>query len=387
MRILIVSQYFLPQPLANAEVIGGLAAELQRLGHDVHVVTPATGADIPVSLHHAFAYFSPDRASVVKRLAEYVSFSVSSVIAGLRAPRPDVILVPSPPPTLGLVGVALHVLRRRPFVYNVQDLYPEVAAVSGALGRRLPMRVLTALMAFVYRSAAAVVVIDRSFVDVVSAAAGTTPVLAIRNAIDRGPFADASPDPAFLRAIEVPTGRPVIMYAGNIGRSQDLEVVARACAGTDAVFVIHGDGAGRVALESKVREAGWDHVRFSPYRSRDELGRIFASADVHVVPLRGGVAHASVPSKLLSIFSAGRPAIVMAEPDSAASAVVAEAGGGWVVAPGDEVGLRRAIEEALADPESRADRGRSAAAWSEHGASMTRCAEEYAAMLHGVVAP
>src|SRR5690349_1509182 len=137
MRVLIVSQYFLPQPLANAEVIGGLAGDLARLGHDVVVVSPARDAAPPAGVTHVRGpgWFAPDRASVPQRLVEYASFSAGAFVASMRVAKPDVVLVPSPPPTLSIVGLAVGGLRRCPVVYNVQDLYPEVAeAVSAAPG-------------------------------------------------------------------------------------------------------------------------------------------------------------------------------------------------------------------------------------------------------------
>lgn len=385
MKILIVTQYFLPQPLANAEVVGGLAHALSARGHDVHVVTHAPRADDRnVVVHHALGYFPADRASVPKRVVEYLLFSLGALISGARVRRPDVILVPSPPPTLGLVGALLSLLHRRPFVYVVQDLYPEVAAVAGGVAGSPAMRALKALMGLVYRRAGAVVVIDQQFVDVVGPAAGNTPVIAVRNAIDRSTFRGATPDPDYLTAVGVPEGSPVVMYAGNVGRSQDLELPIMATAGTGASFIVHGDGAGLAALRSFVEANGLDHVRFSPYRDRSELGRVYASADLHVVPLRSGVANASVPSKMLSIFSAERPAVVAAETGSPAATVLSEAGGGWLVPPGDLRAMTDAIGHALADPEERRRRGRAAFEWSEEGASLDRCAREYETIFRRV---
>lgn len=382
MKILLISQYALPQPLANAEVVGGVAAELGARGHEVTMVSPVRDATASPGLtpRRAFGWFSPDRASRLGRIAEYLSFTIGALISGGTAPRPDVVVVPSPPPTLGLVGLAVAARHRVPFVYNVQDLYPEIAdAVGGVPGPAV--RVLRRLVRFVYRRATAVLVIDQAFVPVIEAASPGAVVRPVRNGIDLGPFRGATRDDAFLDELGVPDGALVVTYAGNIGRSQDLDAAIAATAEAGAHLVIHGAGAGRDALAERLARSGHDHVHFSDFRPRSELGRVFASADLHVVPLKAGVAGSSVPSKLLSIFSAGRPVVLAAEAGSAADAVVREAGGGWVVEPGDPQALAAALTAALADPAGRAERGASALAWALDHAGTDRMALGWEAVL------
>jgi colanic acid biosynthesis glycosyl transferase WcaI len=177
----------------------------------------------------------------------------------------------------------------------------------------------------------------------------------------------------------------VVMYAGNVGRSQDLLPVIDAAATAGAELVIHGGGAGLDDLRLMVTGPAFEHVHFSGYVDRDQLGTVFASADLHVVPLKPGVAWASVPSKMLSIFSAGRPAVLAAEAESPAATVMREAGAGWTVEPGDAPALEAAIVAALADPAGLADAGRSAAAWAAINAGHDRMAEQWEQVLLDLV--
>lgn len=387
MRVLILSQYFLPQPLANAETIGSIASGLAHRGHEVHVVTPVRPGPSTdgVTVHRAAGYFPANRASVPKRLLEYATFSLSAILTSLRVPRPDVVLVPSPPPTLGVIGVVIGALRRRPVVYNVQDLYPEVALATGAIRARLSLRILRALMRFVYRRCAAVVMIDPYFVEPLQRVEPRAKVRAVRNSIDLAPFEGAVRNEQFLRELEIPPGARVVMYAGNVGRSQDLDSVVEATAGVDAHLVIHGAGAQLERLRSFVQDRGLKHVRFSDYRPREELGAVYASADLHVVPLRPGVAYSSVPSKILSVFAAGRPAVVMAESDSSVATITREAGGGWIVAPGDVRGLIESLEAALDDPAELESRGRRGLEWVREMGVGERCAFDYEVVLQEAV--
>lgn len=382
MRILIVSQYFLPEPLANAEVIGALAVELGRAGHDVDVIAPvvATAVGPGVHVRSTAGFFAKDRSSRPLRMAEYLTFSLAAPLRSMSVPRPDVVLVPSPPPTLGLVGLLIGRLRDAPVIYNVQDLYPEVAKSTGGVPP-VVLRVVKKLMRQVYRRSAVVVVIDPYFVPIIEKVEPRARVVSVPNGIDTRPFEGARRDPAYLANIGVPEGTPVVMYAGNVGRSQELQLVVDATRGTGATLVIHGGGAMWDDLRADVERAGERHVRFSSFRNRDELGSVFASADVHVVPLKSGIASASVPSKLLSIFSAGRPAIVAAEASSPAARVMKESGGGWLVEPGDTAALAAAVTGALGDVEDRERRGVAAKRWAADNASAQRMVQRYEPLL------
>ena len=108
---------------------------------------------------------------------------------------------------------------------------------------------------------------------------------------------------------------------------------------------------------------------------------MFASADLHMVPLKPDIASSSVPSKLLSIFAAGRPAVVAAEADSATAEVLVASGAGWLVPPGDAEAMTTAIEEAFADDADRGERGRRGRSWVLANGGMDRCAAEYEAVL------
>ena len=386
MRILILTQYFLPQPLANAEVVGGLATQLAAMGHDVHVLTPAPGAAAPgVRAHRAPGYFPADRASTWKRLLEYVAFSAVAPLVALTVPRPDIVLAPSPPPTHGVVGLIIAGMHRAKLVYNVQDLDPEVALATGAVRANLFLSALGRLMRLVYRRSAAVFVIDPFFVPKIQAAAPSATVVAIRNGIDLSPFAHAVRDERFLREVGAPPDRPVVMYAGNVGRSQDLDGVIEAAGRAGACLVIHGGGATLDQLRAEVASRGLEHVRFSGFRPRAEIGLVFASADVHVVPLKAGIAASSVPSKLLSIFAAGRPAVVTAELASPTAALVESTGAGWITPPGDVDALAIALRSALADRAELDRRGRLGRAWAMAEAGADRAAREYDEALRRLV--
>ncbi len=383
LRILLVSQYYRPQPLANAEVVSGIASGLAARGHEVHVVTPAATSGLidGVRIHRALGTFAKVRSSVPGRLLEYLSFSVGAVVSVMAAPRPDVIVVTSPPPTLGLVGVLVSAIRRSPLVYVVQDLYPEVVVATGIARSGHLVKLLALAMKTVYRRSAAVVVIDEDFVESITSRVPQATVRVVRNGIDLSPFEHAERDDEWLRSLGVDPRMQVVMYAGNIGRSQDLGAVVHATSICGAQLVVHGGGSAMESLRHDAERLNWSHVKFSDYVERDRLGSLFASADLHVVPLKPEISATSVPSKLLSIFASGRPALVSAESGSAAGRLVQTTGAGWLVPAGDPEALVACMGKALSDPHELDSRGAIGRMWALAEAGSARCAAEYEEVL------
>ena len=149
------------------------------------------------------------------------------------------------------------------------------------------------------------------------------------------------------------TGKTVVMYAGNVGFSQSLDLVLEAAAALahdpDLVFVINGGGAARADLERKANSAR--NVRFVDMQPKDRLPEVLAAADIHVVPLRRGLARSSVPSKMYSILAAGRPIVASVDTGTEVAAVVERANAGIAVPPDDPEAFTKA-------PGRRPGRGR-----------------------------
>ena len=154
-------------------------------------------------------------------------------------------------------------------------------------------------------------------------------------------------------------GKTVVMYAGNVGLSQSLELVLEAAVALsyepELVFVINGQGAARSDLEEKARGLG--NVRFVDAQPFDRLPEVLAAADIHLVPLKKGLAAASVPSKTYSILAAGRPVIASVDPGSEITKLVERSGAGISVPPEDGEALTKAIRRFLDSPDDAASHG------------------------------
>ncbi|HTN80711.1 MAG TPA: glycosyltransferase family 4 protein, partial [Acidimicrobiales bacterium] len=178
-------------------------------------------------------------------------------------------------------------------------------------------------------------------------------------------------------------GKTVVMYAGNIGMSQSLELMlaaATALAHDPAVvFVINGGGAARPGLEAAAR--GLPNVRFVDLQPRSRLPEVLAAADLHVVPLKRGLGRSSVPSKTYSILAAGRPVLASVDRDTEVERLVERSGAGVAVPPDDPETFTKAVTRLVAAPDDLARMGAAGRRFVEGWASPEAVAAQYESLF------
>ena len=291
-------------------------------------------------------------------------------------------MVMSPPLPLGAAGWVAAALRRIPWVFNIQDVFPDAAVETGAITNTKVIAVARWLERLSYHRAAAVTVLSDDLRENVVAKvkpsrAGRVHV--IPNFVDTE-FIRPADRMTPLRA-ELGIGdEPVVLYAGNVGFSQSLEmVVDTAREFPQATFLINGDGSARVSLEE--RASGLPNVRFSGYQPKERVPEVLATGDIHLVPLKAGLGRVSVPSKTYSILAAGRPVLAAIDPGTEVPRMIAASGGGVAVPPDDAATFGSALGALLADAPAAAAMGAHGRAWVEGAASPAAVAAAYEALI------
>ncbi|MEI2706825.1 MAG: glycosyltransferase family 4 protein [Ilumatobacteraceae bacterium] len=177
---------------------------------------------------------------------------------------------------------------------------------------------------------------------------------------------------------------PVVMYAGNVGFSQSLDLlVAAARQMPEVTFVINGDGSAKADLVTSA--AGLGNVRFTGYQPKERLNEVLATGDVHVVPLRAGLGAVSVPSKTYSILAAGRPVVAAIDPGTEVPRILAASGGGVAVGPDDPDAFVAGLCQVLGEPGFGAARGAAGRAWVEQAVSPAAVATAYEDLIAGLI--
>jgi putative colanic acid biosynthesis glycosyltransferase WcaI len=306
----------------------------------------------------------------VGRALNYLSYFLSAAVASFRVGRPDVVVSLTDPPIIGLL--ALWTARRTgaKFVFVCEDIFPDVAVLLEDFRNETVNRVLDRINRFLLAHADAVVALGdrmrRRLVD--EKGADQHLITIVHNWADCEAITPGKKDNPFARGHGL-VDAFVVMHSGNIGMSQNLDVVLDAAARVqrypDLVFAIVGDGARRHALQAAAAARGLDNVRFFPYQPKSELDDSFATADVFIVSLKPGIEGYIVPSKVYGILAAGRPFIAAVDPSCEAADIAREHRCGVVAVPGDAADLASQVLALYHDRGKTAEMGARAreAAW------------------------
>lgn len=359
MDILVLHQHYWPETAATAQILADLCADLAQRGHRVTVLCGqpsyhAADTDLPASERHQNVRiervwsYRPSKRTIARRLVQYGSyFSTSFTAAALRT-RPDVCLVLSTPPLLlGITGMLLEALRGVPFVYSVQDLYPDVAINLGVVRRDgLVARASERVARRTYARAAALITLSTGMAArLEQKGVQSDRIHVIPNWADTERLQPRPRDNPFAREHGLDHGF-VVQYSGNLGLSQGLDSVIDAAAllrDTDVRFVLIGNGNAREHLVARAADLALTNLRFLPPQPRERLDQVLSSCSVGLVTMKRGVGDDLVPSKLYGIMAVGRPVLAAVEQHSEIARVIGRHECGYLCAP--ESG--RALAEAI----------------------------------------
>lgn len=409
MRFLVLCPHFEPDVAPTGVVMSAIVHELAELGHDVDVVTA-----LPWYRHHRIEPgwggrpvrrdqpsgrirvtrvhpFPTPKGVVAARAAGFAGFTLlATAVAAASRPRPDAVLAMSPPITLGLAGWAVARRFKVPFVFNVQDIFPDAAVAVGSLSSKRLIAAARALEIFVYRKARAVTVLSeemRANVAVKVGPEGAVAIHVIGNFVDVEQVRPRSRMTGY-RTRHGLGDRTVVMYAGNIGLSQPLDMLVSAARHhqqrPDVVFVVNGEGSQRAALEDSA--ADLDNLVLVDFQPPELLEDVLATADIHVIVLRKALARSSVPSKLLAILAAGRAVVASVDSDTEIARVINEAGCGLAVPAEDTGGFIAAVSELIDDAPTRAAMGERGRSFVEGSLTPADAAAAYEQLLTAVAA-
>ena len=412
-HVLILTLVFPPDSVSTADIVGELALDLRARGHEVTVVTttphynlddqaraqqPLTHlwpwgplvqrsrfGDIPV--YHVMV--PPKGKSVSLRLLAWVLFHImSTVVAVFLVRRPNLILAPSPPLTIGVNAWIIGLLKRTPFVYNVQEIYPDIAIRLGALRNRSLIWLLLKLEQFVYGRARRITVVGPGMRQrLLEKGVADRKIDVIANGVETLDCVPAPRDNPLANKLGL-NGRFVVTYAGNMGPTMGLETVIdaasrlRDCDDVRVLLVGGGMLAEQLRAEAERRQLG--NVVFLPRQPYTVVPEIYGMSDVCLVLQAAGTASDVLPSKVYRIMAFGRPIIAAADADSDLTRLIRASGCGEVVAAGDPEALACAIRAAREHAGQWAARGSAGREYVDRHYSRSETSAQYDTLIRAI---
>lgn len=261
--------------------------------------------------------------------------------------KPDKIFLQSNNTAFFTVFYAKHILRC-PILYNEQDIFPENAFFAGILSESSPVyKVAHALQKYAYKNATALSTIsdDMKSTIVTRYSIPADKVQVIYNWGHEELKAHSDEENVFLKRYPKKPREFRVVYAGNLGKMQNVELVLKAAAlmkdDADVSFYIVGGGVNEEQLKTFAKENELNNVTFVGMQPPEEVADLYAAADVNVIPLQKGLIYAALPSKTADCLIAGKPIITCVDNGTAVEKIIRPYG---IVNTGaDEKRLKTAI--------------------------------------------
>lgn len=364
-KILIIEQHFYPEVAATGQLLLDLCEDLVKAGYQVKVITgnPTELFQKKINIPGREIYQGIEivrlkntalsKYNMAGRVINYLTFHLSIFFHIIFSKRPDLVLVLSNPPFISFHGLILKILKKCKVIYNVQDLFPDLAVELGKLRNKPLIFVLKTLSKYIIRKMDKVIVVgecmERKIKEEVLKDIEADHIVTIHNWADGEKLKVISEEDNYLKKEWGLEGKFIILYSGNIGYLHEFDTIISAAEDIqnkgykDIVFVFIGEGIKKEYIRKKAEEKGLNNILFFPYQPREMLTYSLGVADVSLVTLEKGFEGMVVPSKIYGILASGRPVIAVVGGESEIVNIIREGNCGKMVRIGDYQALEDGI--------------------------------------------
>lgn len=399
MRILMLKDYFYPEQCAGINLAQDLIKEFCENNHSVDVFTPIPCRGITSDIrkkyrnrkieYHGNAtihrYWLPyEKSSVLLRALRYFLQNIIQVWKGLRCPC-DVILLGSTPPTMGLVGTILKKIKRKPFIYNLQDIFPD-SLVTGNITHKgsVIWKIGTLVEKITYKNADHIIVISESFKqNLLNKGVPEEKITVVSNWIDVNKIYPVKKENNKLyEEFSISRDKFLVVYAGNFGAAQGADVILKSAEKLkkydDIQFVIFGGGAEFSKAKKLVADHELLNVIIHDLLPSERVPEVYSLGDIALITCKKGVGMAGMPSKTWNIMACNTPIVASFDVGSELDLIVTSANAGICVEPESPEKLAKTI---LQCKEAKAQSMNIGRKYVMNHASKTICAKKYIDIL------
>jgi len=349
----------------SAPLFANLIQELSQRGHSIIVLTTVphypTGV-VPDEFRKKFIQReknknieiyriripSLNRSNLTGRFLQFFIYQIGATWVGLKK-NYDLAFVANPGLWVWLPFFILCVLRRKPSVYSVYDVYPDVGIRLGIFKNKIIIKIITFLERYCLNHTNVVRIISESFKNgLLNLGVPESKMILIYDWVDIDLIKPMSKINSFSESNDL-TNHFIVLYAGNIGFSQGLEVILQVARemsdDPEILFLFVGDGSGRAHLIDVANQYQLTNIHFIPFQPRELLPQVLSCADISIVVLKKGIGFNSIPSKILSILASNRPVIASIDEGCEGWQLIQRAEAGVCVPPEDSHLLVDAISK------------------------------------------
>ena len=335
-KILIHSIVFSPDGVSTAYLYNDIALGLKDSGYEVVLLTTTPHYNLietalkkqPLNRKLFGIFYESDFNGIrvihvplkkykntIIRILSFLYWHFLSLIIGLSIKKVDFILSPSPPLSIGLISILIAKKNKAKFIYNVQEIYPDLLIKSGALKSGIIIKSLKWLEKYVYNHASLVITIDQKFYDqIVDRFNEKEKLKIVPNFVDTELYKPITKDLELPNPLKKDEHKIRLLYAGNIGFYQDWEPVlfaAKKLIDTNIEFWIIGEGVKKEYLINEIEKYNLSNIKVLPYQDRELMPMINSLADIHFISISKEMEQEGFPSKVYTIMACSKPMIVI----------------------------------------------------------------------------
>lgn len=390
MRILYLAGYFYPENTALTHLEKDLLEALTGAGHEIEVVCPIPTRGISEETRQVFRsrreetlyngrvhvrrFWAPrEGRNPIIRAFRYFWCNLREYQLGRRVRGAELILAISTPPTQGLLAGLLKRKLKVPFIYNLQDIFPDSMVNTGLTKRNsLLWKIGRRVEDAGYRYADKIVVISQDFRDnIMGKGVPEGKIEQIDNWINEEEvYFIPREKNALFDQYSLLRDKFYIAYSGNVGHSQNMDLLLDVAVSLrerkDIGFVIVGEGACREHVEDRIQREDISNVTLLPFQPYEDIAQVFSLGDAGLLISKSGTGSNSVPGKTWSYLSAGRPVLASFDLDSQLCRLLSREGIGVCVGPDNPEALREAVLKLADNPAVLPEMGRRGRAYIEN---------------------
>lgn len=334
MKVLYLNAYFYPENLASSYLGHNVREALAKADVDIvlYAPTPSRGVSVQTRkeyssskknevwydgrmLIHRFSLFKEGNNPLLRAL-RYVLVIIklyNHAIIDKDAKECNVMLIPSTPPIMGMMAAMIKKRRKFPFVYNLQDIFPDSLAGTGLAKRGgLLWKVGRMIEDFTYRNADKIIVISQDFKrNIMAKGVPEEKIEVIYNWVDQNATVPVkNEDNELFEEFGVSRDKFRVVYAGNLGNAQNIELIVNATRklkdNAKIQFIIFGKGGMEEEIKTAKAKEQLDNLMLLPLQPYDRVAKVYGLGNVCIVACKPGLGGSAMPSKTWSIMSSGR---------------------------------------------------------------------------------
>lgn len=389
MKILLLPAYFSPEEVSGSHLSKARNEAFINAGFDLDIYTPMPTRGISNEIRKEFkakrieyAYgghmriyryaMCREKINPLLRALRYFFCFVKHFHYGIKVKDIGLILIGSTPPIYGLLGGLLKNIKKIPFVYILQDIFPDSLVGTGITHKgSLLWKIGRAIENFTYCHADKIIVISQDFKrNIIAKGVQEEKVEVIYNWVDEKAIVPIAKEknPLFGE-LNLSKDKFYVVYAGNFGNAQNIDVIIRTAkilkTEVNISFVLFGTGGMKPHYEKMVSEKKLHNVQFFPLQPYNKVSYVYSLGDVGVVSCKEGMGKGAMPSKTWSIMSAGTAVIASYDSDTELESIINNNSVGLFTEANDADALAKAILEMYADPQMCSEFGKNARKYIE----------------------